>query len=113
MDSIKSITPASATVVLDRYGYRRVPVVLQEVGTPDGGRTQVVPATVVVAGAQTAVAQVMAAQATLSYPADKGAVLMELHPLPVDAQLRPVAGVTVDPPLVRATIAVPKVTKAQ
>ncbi|HKW45443.1 MAG TPA: CdaR family protein, partial [Candidatus Eremiobacteraceae bacterium] len=113
MDSIKSITPASATVVLDRYGYRRVPVVLQEVGTPDGGRAQVVPTTVVVAGAQTAVAQVMAAQATLSYPAGKGAVLMELHPLPVDAQLRPVAGVTVDPPLVRATIAVPKVTKAQ
>ena len=91
MDSIKSITPATATLVLDRYGYRRVPVVLQEVGTPDGGRTQVVPQTVVVAGAQTSVAHVMAAEATLSYPADRGAVLLELHPIPVDAQLRPVS----------------------
>lgn len=107
-DSIKSITPADATLVLDRYGFRRVPVVLQDVGTADGRRLQVEPSTVIVAGAQSAVAQVIAAQVTLAYPADKSAVVMELRPIPVDSQLAPVSAITVDPPVVRATVAVTK-----
>ena len=105
-DTIKSVTPASAALVVDRYGYRRVPVVLQDAGTGDGARTQVVPTTVIVAGAQSTVSQVVAAQVTVASPADKGTVVMELRPVPVDGQLSPVAGVTVDPPIVRASIAV-------
>jgi len=106
-DSIKSVTPASAALIVDRYGYRRVPVVLQDSGTASGTRAQVVPSTVVVAGAQSTVSEVVAAQVTLASPADKGAVVMELRPVPVDGQLSPVAGVTVDPPVIRALIAVP------
>ena len=112
-DAIKSVTPASATLVLDRYGYRRVPVVLQDVGGADGARPLVVPTTVVVAGAQSAVAQVMAAQATLTYPPIKGAEVLELRAVPVDAELVPVSGVTVDPPVVRATVAAIKESKKQ
>jgi YbbR domain-containing protein len=110
-DAIKTITPDSATLVEDRYGFRRVPVVLQETGVSGGAPVRVSPETVVVAGAQSAVAQVMAAQATVAYPADKGAVVMELRPVPVDAQLHPVAGITVDPPVVRASIVASKASK--
>jgi YbbR domain-containing protein len=105
-DAIKSVTPASAALVVDRYGYRRVPVVLQDAGTAGGARIQVVPTTVIVAGAQSTVSEVVAAQVTLASPADKGTVVMELRPVAVDGQLSPVAGVTVDPPVIRASFAV-------
>jgi len=109
-DAIKTVTPESATLVVDRYGFRRVPVVLEDTGV-SGAPVRVSPETVVVAGAQSAVAQVMAAQATVAYPADKGAVVMELRPVPVDAQLHTVSGITVDPPVVRASIVVTKASK--
>jgi YbbR domain-containing protein len=111
-DTIKSVTPESATLVVDRYGFRRVPVVLEDAGPSSGPPVRVAPETVVVAGAQSAVSQVMAAQATVAYPADKGAVVMELRPVPVDAQLHPVTGITVDPPVVRATATVTKASKS-
>jgi YbbR domain-containing protein len=111
-DAIKTVTPESATLIVDHYGFRRVPVVLQNGDSAGGPPVRVAPDIVVVAGAQSAVAQVMAAQATVAYPADKSAVVMELRPVPVDAQLHPVAGVTVDPAVVRATIAVTNATKA-
>jgi len=111
-DSVKSITPSSATLVLDRYGYRRVPVVPQDAGAEQGMRLQVVPSTVVVAGAQSAVAQVMAAEVTFAYPADKKPVVMELRPLAVNAQLLPVSGITMDPPVVHATVGVMKESKS-
>jgi YbbR domain-containing protein len=111
-DAIKSVTPESATLVLDRYGFRRVPVVLQDAATSSALPVRVVPETVVVAGAQSAVSQVVAAQATIAYPADKGAIVMELRPVPVDSQLHPVTGITVDPAVVRATLAVTKAPKS-
>jgi YbbR domain-containing protein len=111
-DAIKTVTPESATLVVDRYGFRRVPVVLEDTGNSGGAPVRVAPETVVVAGAQSAVSQVMAAQATVAYPAGKGAVVMELRPVPVDAQLHPVSGITVDPPVVRATVAVTKAPKS-
>jgi len=113
-DSVKSITPAGANLVLDRYGYRTVPVVLQGVTADlaDFNRPTISPATVTVAGAQSTVAQVVAAQVTLAYPATKSTVVMELRPVAVDAQLLPVAGVTVDPPVVRATISSVKAGKS-
>jgi hypothetical protein len=55
----------------------------------------------------------MAAQVTLAFPADKKAVVMELRPVAVNAQLLPVAGVTMDPPVVRATIALTKGSTSQ
>jgi YbbR domain-containing protein len=111
-DVVKSVTPAAATLVLDRYGYRRVPVVMQDIGAIDGARVDVAPQTVVVAGAQSAVAQVILAQVTLAYPADNKVVMMELRPIAVNAQLVPVSGVTVDPPLVRATVSAAKASKS-
>jgi YbbR domain-containing protein len=110
-DTIKSVTPESAILIVDRYGFRRVPVVLQDTGDSGSTPVRVAPDTVVVAGAQSAVAQVMAAQATVAFPAEKSAVVMELRLSPVDAQLHTVSGITVDPQVVRATIAVPKATK--
>jgi YbbR domain-containing protein len=112
-DVIKSVTPSTATLVLDRYGYRRIPVVPQDAGAGNDARLDIVPSTVIVAGAQSAVAQVMAAQVTLAFPADKKAVVMELRPVAVNAQLLPVAGVTMDPPVVRATIALTKGSTSQ
>ena len=111
-DAIKTVTPETAALIVDRYGFRRVPVVLQDAGASSVAPVRVAPETVVVAGAQSEVAQVMAAQATIAYPADKGAIVMELRPVPVDAQLHPVSGITVDPQVVRATIAVTKAPKA-
>ncbi|HEY7981632.1 MAG TPA: CdaR family protein [Candidatus Eremiobacteraceae bacterium] len=111
-DAIKTVTPESATLVVDHYGFRRVPVVLQDGDSGSGAPVRVAPETVVVAGAQSAVAQVIAAQATVAYPADKSTVVMELRPVPVDAQLHPVSGVTVDPPVVRATVVVSKAPKS-
>jgi YbbR domain-containing protein len=111
-DAIKSVTPESATLVLDRYGFRRVPVVLQDAATSSAPPVRVVPETVIVAGAQSAVSQVVAAQATIAYPSDKGAIVMELRPVPVDSQLHPVTGITVDPAVVRATLAVTKAPKS-
>ena len=111
-DVVKSVTPAAGTLVLDRYGYRRVPVVLQDVGGVDGAKLDVAPQTVIVAGGQSAVAQVVLAQVSVAYPADKKMVTMELRPVAVNAQLMPVPGVTVDPPVVRATVAVTKESKS-
>ncbi|HEY5094486.1 MAG TPA: CdaR family protein [Candidatus Eremiobacteraceae bacterium] len=111
-DSVKSITPSTATLVLDRYGYRRVPVVPQDTGAADGMRLEVVPTTVVVAGAQSTVAQVMAAEVTFAYPADKKPVVMELRPVAVNNQLLPVPGITMDPPVVHATVGVMKESKS-
>ncbi len=105
-DSIRSITPGSAELILDHYGYRIVPVVVRDVaGSPDI-QADLEPPTVTVAGATTAVASVVAVQTTVALPGPNQSTVIEVRPVPVDAQLTPVAGVTIDPPLVRATIRV-------
>ena len=111
-DSIKSITPSSAELVMDRYGFRVVPVVVRDVaGSPDV-QADLQPATVTVAGGATAVAAVVAVQTTVALPGPNQSAVMEVRPVAVDAQLAPVAGVTIDPPLVRATIRVRKTVHA-
>ncbi|HLJ83458.1 MAG TPA: hypothetical protein VKT51_04735 [Candidatus Eremiobacteraceae bacterium] len=105
-DSIRSVTPGAAELILDRYGYRVVPVVVRDVeGSPDL-QADLEPSTVTVAGAASAVASVVAAQTTVALPGPHESAVMEVRPVAVDAQLTPVAGVTIDPPLVRATITV-------
>jgi YbbR domain-containing protein len=105
-DSIRSVTPGAAELILDHYGYRVVPVVVRDIeGSPDL-QADLEPSTVTVAGAATVVASVVAVQTTVALPGPHESTVMEVRPVAVDAQLTPVAGVTIDPPLVRATITV-------
>ena len=103
-DSIRSVTPSTAELILDHYGYRVVPVVIRDVAGSPNIQAVLSPSSVTVAGAATAVASVVAVQTTVALPGPHESSVMEVRPVAVDAQLAPVSGVTIDPPLVRATI---------
>ncbi|MBC5824634.1 MAG: hypothetical protein GIW99_07090 [Candidatus Eremiobacteraeota bacterium] len=103
-DKIKVIRPPHSLVVIDRYAYRAVPVVARQ---SNGGPLQaaVDPKSVTIAGAQTAVAQVLAAEVTVPARDAFKKMTAEVKPVPVDGLLAAVGGVTVDPPVVRILIA--------
>ncbi|MDQ2816903.1 MAG: hypothetical protein M3T49_01660 [Candidatus Eremiobacteraeota bacterium] len=102
-DKIKAVRPAHALVVIDRYAYRAVPVVARQ---SNGGPLQatVDPKSVTIAGAQTAVAQVIAAEVTVPGRLAFKQLTAEVKPVPVDGLLAAVGGVTIDPPVVRISI---------
>ena len=104
-DRIKRVSPDQAIVVLDRYAYKTVPVALQAGGTgPLPPAAAVEPRTVTIAGAQTQVAQVVAAQVVVNPRLASKAYETEVRAVPIDAQLAPVGGVVITPATVRVLI---------
>ncbi len=102
-DKVRSVTPSAAIVVLDQFGYRRVPVVSSE-SAQNGIATDIEPRSVIVAGAQTALSRVFAARVSIEDATATRPVTVTLKPMPVDAHLDPVAGLTVAPASVRVAI---------
>lgn len=102
-DKIRSVSPSAAIVVLDRYGYRTVPVISADNGN-SAIATSIEPKTVIVAGAETALAKVMAVKASIEDTTATKPVTVTVRPVPVDVNFVPVAGVSVAPPTVRVAI---------
>jgi len=101
-DKIHAVTPPQAVVVLDRYAYRRVPVI-STTFVDAAATVDLDPKSAIVAGSQTKVSQVFAVQVNLDESAAKHVVL-ELKAVPVDAHFAPIGGLTVAPADVRVTI---------
>jgi YbbR domain-containing protein len=102
-DKVRSVTPSAAIVVLDQFGYRRVPVVSSE-GDQGSIATDIQPRSVTVAGGQTALSRVFAARVSIEDANATKLVTVTLKPMPVDAHLTPVGGLTVTPSTVRVAI---------
>ena len=104
-DKIRTITPSQVVVVLDRYAYRRVPVVAGPSGAAAG--TDIEPKTVMVAGGATKLSSVFAAEVSVDSNAPKK-VALAVKPVPVDAHFVPIGGLSVAPSEVRVTMAAGK-----
>jgi YbbR domain-containing protein len=102
-DKIRSVSPAAAIVVLDRFGYRRVPVISEDNGQ-SAIATSIEPKSVIVAGAETALAKVMVARVSIEGATATKPVTVTLRPVPVDVNFNPVPGVSVAPPTVHVAI---------
>jgi len=102
-DKIRSVSPATAVVVLDRFGYRTVPVVSSDA---DLGAVamDIEPKTVVITGGETALAHVVAARVSIEGASASKPVTVTVKPVAVDADFAIVAGVAVAPPTVRVAI---------
>lgn len=102
-DKPVSVTPATAVVVLDAYAYRRVPVIADD---SSGAivTAEIDPKTLVVAGGQTAVSRVFAAQVSIATAAVTKPVIVTVKAVPVDVRLVAVGGVTLAPASVRVAI---------
>src|SRR5579863_5866305 len=112
-DRIMTVTPDQTVVVIDRYAYRTVPVAIRGA---DGGAladAMAAPAQVQVAGAASAVARVIGAEALLPETrALPAGFVAELKATPVDARLQPVDGATAVG-IVRVTSTATKERKAR
>lgn len=94
-DKVKTVQPGQAIVAIDRYAFRTVPVVVRDAQGGPLANATVMPATIQVAGAQSAVAQVVAAELNVAEPrALPMGYSAELKPVPVDAKMETVGGVT-------------------
>ncbi len=95
-DKIVTVSPAQTVVVVDRYAYRTVPVVARGA---DGGtlsNASITPSTITVAGGESAISQVVAAEVTVPEPGSLPAgFAAEMKPDAVDARMQPVARVEV------------------
>ena len=102
-DKIRSVAPSSAIVVLDRFGYRTVPVVEADTGQ-NAVAADIQPKAVVVSGGEMTLARVMAARVSIEGALTNRPVAVMIKPVAVDANFAVVAGVTVAPPVVRVAI---------
>ncbi len=102
-DKIRSLSPASAIVVLDRFGYRTVPVISSDTGV-GAVAVDIEPKSVLVTGGETTLARVMAARVSIEGASASKPVTVTLKPVAVDADFAAVAGVTVVPPSVHVAI---------
>lgn len=102
------VKPPQAVVLLDRYAYRRVPVI-PTTSAQYSTMSDMDPKTVIVAGGQTKVAQVFAVQVNIDSASAAKRVLVQLKGVPVDAHFTPIGGLTVAPANVRVTIVPRKV----
>lgn len=102
-DKVRSVTPPSAIVSIDRFGYRTVPVVSS--GGEDLVATDITPRSVVVSGGETILSRVTAVRVSLEGASTSKPVVVMLKPIPVDADFSPVNGPVVAPPTVRVAIA--------
>ena len=103
-DKITSISPASAIVALDRFGYRRVPVISSD-SAQSAMATSVEPTSVVISGPEAVLARVMGARVNIEGASTTTPVTITVKPVAVDAAFGAVAGVTIAPPTVRVAIA--------
>src|ERR1700730_11043007 len=95
-DKVKSVTPAQAVVVVDRYAFRSVPVVARDSEGGPLSNASIAPSTIQVAGGESAVAHVVAAAVSVPEPrALPAGFAAEMKPEPVDAKMQRVPGVTV------------------
>lgn len=102
-DKVRSLSPPTAVVSIDRFGYRTVPVVSS--GGEDLVATDIQPRSVVVSGGETILSRVMAVRVSLEGASTSKPVVVMLKPVPVDADFAPVTGPAVAPPTVRVAIA--------
>lgn len=102
-DKIHAITPSQAIVILERYAYRRVPVITNTAGLAVS-LTDIDPKTAVVTGGQTKVSQVYAVQVSADSASAAKRGVVQLKGSAVDAHFNPIGGVTVAPANVRVTI---------
>lgn len=101
-DKIVSVTPRAVVVLLDRYTFRRVPVVIN---TNEGVRlSDFEPRTVIVAGGASDVSRVIAVQASIDTDPGPSRTLLTLKPVAVDARLLPINGLTVAPASIRVAV---------
>lgn len=107
-EKIRSVSPAAVVVALDQYAYRRVPVVASG-SAQNSSAADIDPKSVIVAGGQTMVSRVMAAQVNIDAASASKPVTVTLKPVPVDGNLAMVAGLTVAPASVRVAIVPRKV----
>lgn len=102
-DKIRSVFPSAAVVELDRYAYRRVPVVAGG-GSPNLSAASIDPDHVIVAGGESTVSRVVVAQVSIDAASGTKPLVLALRPVPVDDRLANVAGLTVAPAIVRVAI---------
>lgn len=92
-DTIKAVEPSEAIVTVDRYAYRIVPVVARDETGAQLNNAVLAPRTIEVAGAQSAVAHVVAAEIEVPEPhALPVGFAAEMKPTPIDDRLAPVSG---------------------
>ncbi len=101
-DKIHSISPATAVVILDRFGYRTVPVI--SAGGQNTDVADIQPRSIVVSGGETTLARVMAARVSIEEATTDKPFVVMLKPIPVDASFAAVSGVNVVPPTVRVAL---------
>ena len=89
--------------MLDRFGYRTVPVISSG-STQDAVATDIQPRSIVVTGGETTLARVMAARVSIEGASTDKPVVVMLKPVPIDADFSVVSGVSVAPPTVRVAI---------
>lgn len=102
-DKIRSVSPQAAIVVLDRFGYRTVPVIASD-SIQGAIATSIDPRSVTVAGAESVLARVVAARVGVETATATRPLTVVMRPVAVDAGFSPVAGVTVAPPTVRVSL---------
>lgn len=100
---VRSVSPATSIVVLEQYGYRRVPVISDD-SVQNTVVTGTEPKSVLVTGGETTVARVMAARVSVDASSANRALVVTLKAVPVDVHLDPVDGVTLAPSTVRVAI---------
>lgn len=94
-DKMKVVKPGEAIVVIDRYAYRTVPVIARDAQGGPLANAVLTPPTISIAGGQSAVGAVVAAEISVPEPrALPVGFAAEMKPVPVDARMIPVAGVT-------------------
>jgi YbbR domain-containing protein len=95
-DKVKTVSPDYAVVRVDRFGYRTVPVIARDVEGGTLTNASVAPQTIQVAGGESAVSQVVAAEVSVPEPRSLPAgFAAEMKPDPVDVRMQRVAGVNV------------------
>ncbi len=102
-EKIIAVKPSQAVVILDRYAYRRVPVITNASGAT-ASMADMDPKTAIVAGGQSKVAQVYGVLVALDLASANKRVVMQLKGVAVDARFTPISGLTVAPANVRVTV---------
>jgi YbbR domain-containing protein len=106
--AVASLSPASVTLTIERIEERSFPVTLHYVGSQPTGivvsGTQILPASSVVRGPTSLLAQVSAVHADVALPSQPKTVDEMVRPVAVDSSGAEISGVSVAPNLVRVAM---------
>jgi YbbR domain-containing protein len=92
-DKVKAVDPPQAVVSIDRFAFRTVPVVARDATGGELANAVLAPSSIQVTGAQTAVAQVVAAEVSVPEPRSLPmGFAADMKPVPVDEHMQPVTG---------------------